>query len=257
MTDDQMHPARAAATLVIFRDRSGEAAELLMMERSRAMDFAGGALVFPGGAVDADDTGPAGLFGHGLELDEAAARVAAVRETLEECGLALGFSGGLDPALAAALRARLAKGEAFAALLAEYGLGLDLQQLVPFARWLPNVKHKRNYDTRFYLARVADDSHEPCVDATENVSLFWASARDVLARADRGEAQLIFPTRRNLERLAQFSDFASARAHARSIALRTITPWVEERAGDQHLCIPDDQGYPVTSESLATAFRAL
>jgi 8-oxo-dGTP pyrophosphatase MutT (NUDIX family) len=250
MTVDQMHPARAAATLVIFRDRPGAAAELLMMERSRSMDFAGGALVFPGGAVDPDDAGPAGHFGHGLELEEAAARV-------EECGLALGFSGGLEPALAALLRARLAAGEAFAALLDEYGLGLDLRQLVPFARWLPNVRHKRNYDTRFYLARLADDSHEPCVDATENVSLFWASARDVLARADRGEAHVIFPTRRNLERLAQFSDFASVSAHARSIAVRTITPWVEERAGDKHLCIPDDQGYPVTSESLTTAFRAL
>lgn len=257
MTVDQMHPARAAATLVIFRDRPGEAAELLMMERSRSMDFAGGALVFPGGAVDADDAGPAGLFGHGLELDEAAARVAAVRETLEECGLALGFSGGLESAVAAELRARLAAGEGFAALLAEYRLGLDLQQLVPFARWLPNVRHRRNYDTRFYLARVADDSHEPCVDATENVSLFWASAQDVLARAERGEAHVIFPTRRNLERLAQFSDFASVRAHAQSITVKTITPWVEERGGDEHLCIPDDQGYPITSESLATAFRAL
>lgn len=257
MTVDQMHPARAAATLVIFRDRPGEAAELLMMERSRSMDFAGGALVFPGGAVDADDAGPAGLFGHGLELEEAAARVAAVRETLEECGLALGFSGGVEPALAARLRARLAAGEAFAALLAEYGLSLDLQQLVPFARWLPNIKRKRNYDTRFYLARLADDSHEPCVDATENVSLFWGSARDVLARADRGDAHVIFPTRRNLERLAQFSDFASASAHARSIAVRTITPWVEERGGDEHLCIPEGCGYPVTSESLTTAMRAL
>lgn len=227
-----------------------------MMERSRAMDFAGGALVFPGGAVDPDDAGPAELYGRGLALEEAAARVAAVRETLEECGLALGFSGGLASAVAGELRTRLAAGEGFAALLAEYGLGLDLQQLVPFARWLPNVRHKRNYDTRFYLARVADDSHEPCVDATENVSLFWASARDVLARADRGDAKVIFPTRRNLERLAQFSDFASVREHARSIAVRTITPWVEARGGGEHLCIPEDQGYPITSEALTSAYRA-
>ena len=257
MIVDEIHPARAAATLVIVRDRPGEAAELLMMERSRAMDFAGGALVFPGGAVDPDDEGLAGLYGRELDLAEGAARVAAVRETLEECGLALGFAGGVEPAQAVELRARLAAGEGFAALLDEYGLALDLGQLVPFARWLPNVKHRRNYDTRFYLARLADDSHEPCVDATENVSLFWASASDVLARADRGDAQLVFPTRRNLERLAQFSDFAAVSAHARSITVRTITPWVEARGGDEHLCIPDDQGYPVTSELLTSAYRAL
>lgn len=257
MTVDEIHPARAAATLVIFRDRPGGVAELLMMERSRAMDFAGGALVFPGGAVDADDEGPARLYGGGLDPAEAAARVAAVRETLEECGLALGFSGGLDSAPAVELRARLAAGEPFAALLAEYALALDLQQLVPFARWLPNIRHARNYDTRFYLARLSDDSHAPRVDETENVHLFWASANEVLARANRGEVHLVFPTRRNLERLAQFPDFAAAREHAQAVAVRTITPWIEERDGDRHLCIPDDQGYPVTSESLTTAFRAL
>src|SRR3546814_9841337 len=63
---------------------------------------------------------------------------------------------------------------------------LDLAQFVPFARWLPNVR-PRNYDTRFYLARFPVDSHAPCVDATENVRLFWASARDVLDRAGRSE----------------------------------------------------------------------
>ena len=257
MTVDEIYPARAAATLVIFRDRPGRPADLLMMERSRAMDFAGGALVFPGGAVDADDEGPASLYGRDMDPSEAAARVAAVRETLEECGLALGFSGGLDSELAVELRQRLATGEAFAALLAEYALALDLNQLVPLARWLPNVQHARNYDTRFYLARHSDDGPAPCVDATENVRLFWASASEVLARAERGEAQLVYPTRRNLERLARFPDFASASEHAKSFTVRTITPWIEERDGDRHLCIPDDLGYPVTSESLKTAYRAI
>src|SRR3546814_6835232 len=105
------------------------------------------------------------------------------------------------------------QGESFAALLGEYGLELDLAQFVPFARWLPNVR-PRNYDTRFYLARLPVDSHAPCVDATENVRLFWASARDVLDRAGKeGEAHVIFPTRRNLERLAQFSDYARSEEH--------------------------------------------
>src|SRR3546814_3060746 len=69
------------------------------------------------------------------------------------------------------------QGESFAALLGEYGLELDLAEFVPFARWLPNVR-PRNYDTRFYLARFPVDSHAPCVDATENVRLFWARSEE-------------------------------------------------------------------------------
>jgi hypothetical protein len=38
--------------------------------------------------------------------------------------------------------------------------------------------------------------------------------------------------------------------------VRTITPWIEARADGEHLCIPDDLGYPVTSEPLARAIRA-
>ncbi|HEY9580138.1 MAG TPA: NUDIX domain-containing protein [Rhizorhapis sp.] len=252
---NDLPPARAAATLIIFRDREDSPAELLMMERSRKMDFAAGALVFPGGAVDEADAELAAAHGGGLAVDEAAARIAAIRETLEESGLVLGLRNCPDADLACQIRERMKQGESFAALLGEYGLELDLAQFVPFARWLPNVR-PRNYDTRFYLARLPVDSHAPCVDATENVRLFWASARDVLDRAGKeGEAHVIFPTRRNLERLAQFSDYASAAAHARSFGVRTITPWIEERTDGRHLCIPDDLGYPVTSESVTTALR--
>ncbi|HKX23215.1 MAG TPA: NUDIX domain-containing protein [Rhizorhapis sp.] len=252
---EELPPARPAATLVIFRQSAGGEAELLMMERAGTMAFAAGALVFPGGAVDAADEVPARMFGADLDLAEAAARVAAIRETLEESGLALGFAGNVDAALATEMRRRLNSGESFGVVLEDHGLELALDQLVPFARWRPNLPHARVYDTRFYLARLPDESHAPCVDATENVRLFWTSARNLIARAESGEARLIFPTRRNLERLAQFPDFEAACAHARSIPVNTVTPWIEERAGVPHLCIPDDQGYPVTSEPTETALR--
>lgn len=255
MTVKDNPSARAAATLVIFREREGQCAELLMMERARTMDFAAGALVFPGGAVDPGDEGPARMFGSHLDLDEASARVAAVRETLEECGLPIGFADPVEMVLANEMRARLAKGEAFGSLLGEYGLSLDLNQLVPFARWLPTMRKSRIYDTRFYLARLPNDDHAAVVDETENIRLFWASAPEVIAQADRDEIHLIFPTRRNLERLAQFTDFQSASDHARSVAIRTVTPWIEEREGRPHLCIPEDQGYPITSEPCEFAKR--
>ena len=73
-----------AATLVIFRHRAAAPPELLVVERSATMAFAGGAIVFPGGRIDADDHAIAAAHSH--EPEEGAARVAAIRETLEESG---------------------------------------------------------------------------------------------------------------------------------------------------------------------------
>ncbi|MFX7862203.1 hypothetical protein ABTK41_19185, partial [Acinetobacter baumannii] len=95
-------------------------------------------------------------------------------------------------------------------------------------------------DTRFYLARLPDGAPDPVVDATENSRVFWQSAQAVLDDADRGTAHLIFPTRRNLERLARFSSFDEAAADALRYPVRMITPWTECRDGADHLCIPDD-----------------
>ena len=93
------------------------------------------------------------------------------------------------------------------------------------------------------------------VDETENVRLFWATAAYILTETDAGRATIIFPTRRNLERIAQFADFDAAVADARAHPIRTVTPWTEIRDGVEHLCIPDDLGYPITSEPMSDAVR--
>ncbi|MEP9357981.1 NUDIX domain-containing protein [Sphingomonas sp. KR3-1] len=246
MADEEAIPA---ATVIVMRERGG-VPELLMVERVAAMAFAGGALVFPGGRVDPGDVALAGL--QPGDPQENAARIAAIRETLEEAGVVI----GLAPAgRMLALRERLYAGEPLGELLKEAGAALALDALVPFARWLPLGMKHRIFDTRFYLARAPDNA-EPLVDGNENVRVFWASARAVLAMAERGEAHLIFPTRRNLERLALFARFDDAVADARAHPVRAITPWVEARGGEQHLCIPDDLGYPVTSQRLDEAIRA-
>lgn len=251
---DEMPVPIPAATLVIFRHRADGAPELLVVERSASMAFAGGAIVFPGGRIDPDDHAIASTLAH--EPDEGAARVAAIRETLEESGIAIGFTTVPSPEWIAAAQPRLHAHEPFSALLDEAGLALDLDALVPFARWCPPFREARVFDTRFYIAVAADDAPHPVVDETENVSSFWASAQEVLDAANAGKVKIIFPTRRNLERLALFADFTEAEAHARSIPVRLVAPWMEERDGEPHLCIPDDLGYPVTSEALRSAESA-
>ncbi|MCI4588872.1 NUDIX domain-containing protein [Sphingobium sp. BYY-5] len=256
MTEEQ-DAGRPAATLVIVRDRPDGPPDLLMVERASTMAFAAGALVFPGGGVDEHDHALAARIGGALPIDEAAARIAAIRETIEEAGLGIGLTGAVDAAAVLRLRDGLHDGRPLGELLDRHGLGVALDALTPFARWhpAPFEKARRVYDTRFYLAR-APEGQVASVDTTENVRLFWSSAADIIARCDAGEGQIIFPTRRNLERLALFGSHTDMLAHAAAFPVEKIRPWREERDGEAHLCIPDHLGYPVTSEPMRLVRRA-
>jgi len=221
-----------------------------MMERSAQMAFAAGALVFPGGRIDAGDHEAAARLAPGLA--DGAARIAAIRETIEETGVAPALTGPVD---APALRREIAGGADFASLAERHGLGLDLDALTPFARWCPNFREARRFDALFYLAAAPVAAPAASADRRESVRTFWASAADTLAEIEAGRAHAIFPTRRNLERLARFASLEEAREDARRHPVQRITPWVEERNGTRWVCIPEGIGYPVTAERYETARR--
>ena len=86
---------RPAATLLMLRD-GAEGLEVLMTSRHEEAGFAGGALVFPGGKVDPADHALARHCAGKAALDEVAAvlRIAAIRETFEECGILLARTDG-------------------------------------------------------------------------------------------------------------------------------------------------------------------
>jgi 8-oxo-dGTP pyrophosphatase MutT (NUDIX family) len=257
MSPERQPASIPAATVVVFRHSpDGGPPQILMTIRHRAMSFAGGMAVFPGGRVDPADYALAGEFG-GPDQDEAAHRIAAVRETLEETGLAIGLREPVTSAEAQAARALLAETGELASVLVAMDWQLDLEAIIPFARWHPkNERLPRIFDTRFYLADLGTGAVDLEIDATENTHLFWTGAQEALELADRGEISLIFPTRRNLERLAGFASFDEARAQAQSIPMKTITPWMEERGGERWLMIPNDAGYPTSGEPLSSVARS-
>jgi 8-oxo-dGTP pyrophosphatase MutT (NUDIX family) len=239
-----------AATVVVMRERRGGAPELLMLERSAAMRFAGGALVFPGGRIDPGDHALAALMGAAGD----AAKIAAIREAIEEAGVAVGMQTAPAADELTKVRAALHAGATLGEVIGSERL--DLAALAPFARWVPRGVTHRIFDTLFYLARMPEDAPEPSVDATENSRMAWMTAAEVLAAAEEGRATIIFPTRRNLERLARFGSFADAVADAAAHPIRTVTPWIETRDGVEHLCIPEDLGYPITAEPVRQVRRA-
>ena len=243
MTDD----AIPAATVILVRDRADGPPELLMVERAEGMAFAAGALVFPGGRIDEADR----ALGTSLDVDPHA--IAAIRETVEETAVPVGLNPAPDPAAAARLQMELIADTPLALALGD--LRVDSDALTPFARWVPKFHAVRRFDTLFFVAEAPPGDWQPRVIEGECAGAYWMSAAEVLERDRNGQARLIFPTRRTLERLAQHSSFAEIRADALAHAIEPVTPWVEEREGERFITIPSHLGFPVTEERLDGLWR--
>lgn len=251
---DTLSPAIPAATLILLRDRPGALPEIPMIGRGAHLAFAASRMVFPGGRVDADDHVFAErpdllVDGPAIDPEDLAHRITAIRETIEEIGLAPGIEGINGVERLAAMRAALHEGEPLSAVLGRFGLRVDPQVIHPFARWRPDHELSRRFDTRFYIAR-APDLGEASADGSESSHLVWATAERHLANK-----ALIFPTIRNLERIGQAGDFEAAVALARRYPIEMVTPWIETRDGEHVLCIPDTLGYPVTVAPLGDVDR--
>jgi len=238
-----------AATLIVVRDRASGPPELLMVERSASMAFAAGALVFPGGRIDPADQELA------QEIGFDAAAVAAIRETVEETAIPVGLAPPPTEQDAVSLQRALVADEPLHGLLGETGLRIDIDALTPFARWVPKFHAVRRFDTLFFVARCPAGERSPKVVEGECSGAAWLTAADLLQREQSGEARLIFPTRRTLERLALHPSFEAIRADALAHPIEPVTPWVEERDGEKFITIPAHLGFPVTQEKLDGLWR--
>ena len=243
-----------AATVVIFRNAErGGPPELLMVQRAREMRFAGGAAVFPGGRVDPSDRELASRLMSGEDAEVSAARIAGIRETLEETGLMIATAQSVTSAEVAEARAFLIEQGALAPVLDRFGWTLLPERLTLYAHWCP--LWDKAFDTRFFVTNLGTGAVDITVDATENTRLFWSSAANALAMADAGEISVIFPTRRNLERLALYGNFAEALEQIAQHPVRRVHPGIAVRDGEEWLTIPDGHGYPVLGQPKATAQR--
>ncbi|MEY2882963.1 MAG: hypothetical protein RL490_687, partial [Pseudomonadota bacterium] len=74
-------------------------------------------------------------------------------------------------------------------------------------------------------------------------------------REARGEAALVFPTKCNLQRLAQYDSVAAIMAAAAARTPPYIQPEFVNRDGQTWLVIPEGCDYPVTGEPMAAVRR--
>ena len=254
---------KLSATVLIIRDR--ENLEVLMVKRHYEIDFAAGALVFPGGKAHDEDADPAwdeltdGDFGP-VQQD---ARIAAVRETFEESGLILArpkakrgtdaelVGADVAEALAPYRTAVDRREKSFLELMREHNLVLALDSLIPFGHWITPVMMPKRFDTHFYVApapKVQLASH----DGREATDSMWVNADAALEMEKEGKATIIFPTRLNLRKLTRANSVMDAAKIFGVEEIITVLPEVTKDAdGNPCLRIPEVLGYEQTIELMS------
>jgi 8-oxo-dGTP pyrophosphatase MutT (NUDIX family) len=248
--------ARPAATILLLRD-GADGLEVFMVVRHSAIDFAAGALVFPGGRVeDADHDLAAQLparRGSSRTKDLTLPfRIAAIRETFEECGVLFARAHGANSLIDAATLKRL--DEQHRAALNGGSIGFDMvlesEELVPapdllvhFANWITPVNQPKRYDTHFFLAE-APNEHLAVHDGQEAVDSVWITPQRALDDTEAGRFKLVFATAKNLEKLGRSRTVQEAMQTARDSTIVTVQPRGTRLEGTKRLLrIPAEAGY--------------
>jgi 8-oxo-dGTP pyrophosphatase MutT (NUDIX family) len=247
---------RPASTILLLRDGPDSEIEVFMMVRHYEIDFNSGALVFPGGSVDKGDQeiieNPE-LYsgGEGLDASALSFRIAAIRETFEESGILLARARGskvlIDARRASEIevghRSELCEGKTtFRKVLADSGILLALDELVPYAHWITPEGVPKRFDTWFFLA-AAPPEQVGAHDGKESTDSIWLSPREALAGGDSGRFKLPFPTTRNLIRLGKQPGVRAALDEAGGRRIVTVMPVVTKVDGGRRLRIPLEAGY--------------
>jgi 8-oxo-dGTP pyrophosphatase MutT (NUDIX family) len=252
---------RDAATVVVTRAGDAEV-ELFCVKRHPSSGFLGGALVFPGGKLAAEDrapewaelTTPLSQRARACAPDADHARafaVAALRETLEEAGILPVAGRVLGDREIEELRAELAEsttrlgseGRAFLELCRARRLVVDVARVEAMARWITPKAEERRYDTRFYVLG-APPGQSGRHDDHETTSSFWASPRELVRMWERGDVFLAPPTLRTVQLLLTAKSVEDAFAVARRGDLSPLCPFFAMDGELAVLALPGDPLYP-------------
>ncbi len=231
-----------------------------MVKRHHQIDFASGALVFPGGKVDAHDR-DAALRAHadgGDALDDLRLSLAAcaIREGFEESGILLARRAGSRDLISAEhatslkdWREKLNRGEVgLAEFLTKENLRLACDALVPFAHWVTPTFMPKRFDTYFYVAATPVGQlgrH----DGSESVDSVWLNPTEAI-----GDKRwtIIFPTKMNLLKLGHAKTAEEALSMARKTPVVTVLPEVVKRPEGSFLTIPEEAGYGKIEEPMSS-----
>jgi hypothetical protein len=121
-------------------------------------------------------------------------------------------------------------------------LRLAVDHMHYFSHWVTPEGAPRRYDTRFFVC-AAPPGQTPLHDERETIAHCWIRPVDAMARYERGDFELIFPTLKSLEAIQRFDRSADLLAAAEAAGQ---SPEAQPRlASDGHgvrIHLPGDPG---------------
>lgn len=139
---------------------------------------------------------------------DAAHRTAAIRELQEEAGIVLD----------------------------------DPDELVRFSRWITPAEVVVRFDTHFFLAPMPE-GQAPRIDGREIVAHGWFTPGAALEAHEDGTIELVFPTIKHLEQLAEFATADALLDYARDRVVGPVQPRVVSDGEHARIVLPGEPGY--------------
>ena len=248
-----------SATVLLLKD-DGESLKVFMVVRNSGFEFAGGALVFPGGRVDLSDSiTDSNVFAPGFNQfsrEEVSNRVCAIRETFEEAGILLArdrltskmLNNERCLELVSNYREAIHSGDiTFKDMLIKEGLELVLESLVPYAHWITPERSSKRFDTWFYAVRTPE-GQLGAHDEIESVESMWITPKEAIDGGNSGYFKLVFATKMNLRRIENLNSVSETLKFAMRSKIVAIEPKVEREGNRIIFSIPKDAGYGIVRE---------
>ena len=134
-------------------------------------------------------------------------------------------------------------GAAIRELEEEAGVAIEqIDQLVPFSRWITPAEVTIRFDTVFFVAAAPPDA-EARVDGAECVDARWITPAAALEEYQRGELTLVFPTIKHLEAIAGFGSVEETLSAARDRDVAPVQPRVVVGDDGAKVLMPGEPGY--------------
>jgi len=116
------------------------------------------------------------------------------------------------------------------------------ETLVPFSRWITPAEVKLRFDTFFFVVE-APEGAAPEPDGEECVGLVWKRPAEALSDYARGELELVFPTIKHLEQLAEQETVAAIIEAARAREVAPIQPRIVKTGDGARVLLPGEPGF--------------
>ena len=229
-----------------------------MVQRTKKADFAGGALLFPGGKVDDSDyeiiKSACCSLTDEIPDNLRAIRIAGVREMFEEAGLLFARAHGedlvIDEDRAEQINNKyrtdlLSQKITFHEIITAESLIVASDLLVPFAHWITPITGRKRFDTHFLVAKTPN-GHIASHDGSETLDTIWIDPLSAIKEAEEGKRRVVFPTRMNLKKVSESKTAKAAVERAKETPIVTVLPEVRDINGGRHLKIPIEAGYGIS-----------